>query len=60
MSNQHKRVLVLDSDRTTVLGYVSTLATSIGANRVAGGRRCSWEQVEGAFCWVVTPQGGRP
>ena len=55
MGDAHKaKVPVYDKDRKKILGYVSKLATSIGASKLAGkGHSAMHSKVDGKDAWVI-------
>ena len=48
-----KLVPVYLKDRTTIMGYVSSRCTSIGAAKIVGGDECQFAFVQGKPAWVV-------
>jgi len=66
---EKKLVPVYLNDRLTLMGYVSSRCTSIGASKIVGGDACQFTRINGKPAWVVqqyrsktgaTKQGGRP
>ena len=45
-------VPVYAKDRKTLLGRVSSRATSIGASKIAGAP-CLWSRINGTYAWVA-------
>jgi hypothetical protein len=51
--DKSKKVPVYDTDRKTILAYVSQQATSVGAAKAAGARSASQETVDGILSWII-------